>query len=115
MYNCYSFLSVRWYTWWNNNFFLTKYKGCTGKYWCEVMAVWTKLNMVCTKITKGQYSPVWLKEVVYYMRLGPKTKQFIIWDLDQTCLFWICCFCELKYMANECFFGNSLHGKILTK
>ena len=62
MYNCYSFLSVRWCTWWNNNFFLTKYKGFTGEYWCEVMAVWTKLSMVCTKITKGQYSPVWLKQ-----------------------------------------------------
>lgn len=60
MYN--SFLSVRWCTWWNNNFFLTKYKGCTGEYWCEVMAVWTKLSMVCTKITKGQYCPVWLKQ-----------------------------------------------------
>ena len=56
------FLSVRWCTWWNNNFFLTKYKGCTGEYWCEVMAVWTKLSIICTKITKGQYSPVWLKQ-----------------------------------------------------
>ena len=40
---------------------LTECKGCTEEYWPEVVAVQTKRSEVHTKMTNGQYSPVWLK------------------------------------------------------
>ena len=46
----------------SSNFLLTKREGCTGEYWTEVVTVRTSLRSVRTKPTKGQYSPVRLKQ-----------------------------------------------------
>lgn len=43
----------------NTNFLLAKHKGCTGKYWPEVMAVQTEQSEVCKKWPRSdipQYS-----------------------------------------------------------
>ena len=58
------------------NFWLIKSSGCTGKYWPRVVAVHTKCSKVCTKLTKGQHSPVQLKQVRLVSSLlnGPSTK-----------------------------------------
>ena len=45
----------------NTNPMLTERKGHTGEYWPEVVPVQTKRSEVHTKMTNGQYSPVWLK------------------------------------------------------
>ena len=43
------------------NLFLNECVGCTGEYWPEVLEVQTECSEVCTKMTKIQYSPVWLR------------------------------------------------------
>ena len=43
------------------NLLLTKREGSTGKYWPEVVTVWTERSEVRTKTTEGQYSPVRLE------------------------------------------------------
>ena len=43
------------------NLFLNKCDGCTGEYWPEIFLIQTECSEVCTKMTKGQYSPVWLR------------------------------------------------------
>ena len=57
-----------------NNLLLSKCKGWTGEYWPKVVAVCVKWKEVCTKMTGGQYSSVWLKEARlvsrYYTVLG---------------------------------------------
>ena len=57
-----------------NNLLLSKCKGWTGEYWPKVVAVCAKWKEVCTKMTGGQYSSVWLKEARlvsrYYTVLG---------------------------------------------
>ena len=46
----------------NYNLLLTKSVGCTAEYWPKVVAVRTELSEARTKMTKGQYSPVWLEQ-----------------------------------------------------
>ena len=43
------------------NFLLTEHEGHAGGYRPKVMVIRTKHSKVCTKSTKGQYSPVQLK------------------------------------------------------
>ena len=45
-----------------NNLLLSERKDHTGEYWPEVVAVSTECSEVCTKMTKGQYSPVRLEQ-----------------------------------------------------
>ena len=59
----------------NTNLLLTEREGRTGEYRSDVVAVRTELSEVCTKTTKGQYSPV---------RLEQATK--IAWSLNLTTL-----------------------------
>ena len=44
------------------NRLLTEREGRTGKYWTEVVAVWTERSEVRIATTKGQYSPVQLEQ-----------------------------------------------------
>ena len=45
-----------------NNLLLTERKDHTMEYWPEVVTVRTECSEVCTKMTKGQYSPVRLEQ-----------------------------------------------------
>ena len=43
------------------NLLLTEREGRTGKYWPEVVSVWTGHSEIRTKTTQGQYFAVWLE------------------------------------------------------
>ena len=44
------------------NLLLTRHKGHTGEYWYKFVAVQAFLHLVHSKMAKGQYSTVWLKQ-----------------------------------------------------
>ena len=58
-----------------------EYEGCTGEYWPEVMAVWTKHNEVRTKMTAGQYSPVRLEQAKLVSSLLYGTRATLVLNL----------------------------------
>ena len=77
---------------------LTKYEGCTGYNFPEVMAVWAKPCEVYTKAAEGQYSPVALE----------KTK-LVVWYLVG-----IACQLISKIKNTWLMTGDGAYGKILT-
>ena len=91
----------------NINLLLTERKGRTGEYWPEVVAVRTERSEVRTKMTKGQYSPVWLEQARLVSSLLYGTRVMLVSKLPA--------FKNKKYTSYDHFHGNGPYGKIPTK
>ena len=61
-------------------------EGRTGEYWPEVVTVLTKHCEVCTKMTKGQYFPVWLEQarLVSSLLYGTQAAQALYFSFKRT-------------------------------
>ena len=91
----------------NNNLLLTEREGRTGEYWFEVVAVRTERSEVRTKMTEGQYSPVWLEQARLVSSLLYGTRVMLVSKLPA--------FENKKYTSYDHFHGNGPYGKIPTK